>query len=342
MQNKKQIISNIIIFILLSIITFIIIFKNYDFNHTIKTILSTDIRYFSLAVTIMFLYIVFESIDIRNIIKSLGNNISLFKAIKYTFIGFFFSGITPGGSGGQPMEIYYMKKDNIPVVNSTITLLIHLISFHTITIICGLIGLIINMQLITKDLIWIFIIGLTLKIIVLLIMLIALFSKKLSNYLIKIIIKILNIFKYKNLTKLETTLNKSLMNYHESAIYIKEHKNIFLKSLLIVFVQVIMYYSITYFIYLSFGLNTHNYLKIITIQALILVSTSSIPLPGAVGISENVFLKIYASIFPVSVLPSAMLLNRCLSFYLFIIISFIVVIFSSFKKKNNQLPNNML
>ena len=336
MQNTKQIIRNIIIFLLLIFITFIFIFKNYDFNNTIKIIMEADIKYLLLAIITMLLYIIFESLNIKNIIRSLGNNIPIINAIKYTFIGFFFSGITPGGSGGQPMEIYYMKKDNIPVTSSTIALLIELISFHTITIICGIIGLIINKQLMTKELIWIFIIGLILKAIVLLLMLIALFSKKISNYLIKFTIKILHKFKCKNLDKLEKDLNESLIQYQNSSIYIKNHQSIFVKSLITVLIQVIMYYTISYFIYRSFGLNEFSYLKIISIQALLYVSTSSLPLPGTVGISENVFLKIYATIFTVSVLPSAMILNRCISFYLFMLISLIIVIFN-FLIKNKKI-----
>ena len=326
MQNIKQIIRNIIIFLLLIFITFIFIFKNYDFNNTIKIIMEADIKYLLLAIITMLLYIIFESLNIKNIIRSLGNNIPIINAIKYTFIGFFFSGITPGGSGGQPMEIYYMKKDNIPVTSSTIALLIELISFHTITIICGIVGLIMNKQLMTKELIWIFIIGLVLKLIVLTIMIISLFFKNISKLLINLTIKILHKFKYTNLTKLENNLNESLIKYHESSIYIKHHKKIIVKSLMIVFIQVIMYYTIPYFIYRSFGLNEFSYLKIISIQVLLYVSTSSLPLPGTVGISENVFLKIYATIFTVSVLPSAMILNRCISFYLFMLISFIIVI----------------
>jgi hypothetical protein len=35
------------------------------------------------------------------------------KVMRYSFIGFFFSGITPSASGGQPAQIYYMNKDNM-------------------------------------------------------------------------------------------------------------------------------------------------------------------------------------------------------------------------------------
>lgn len=30
---------------------------------------------------------------------------------QYSFIGFFYSGITPSATGGQPVQLYYMSKD---------------------------------------------------------------------------------------------------------------------------------------------------------------------------------------------------------------------------------------
>ena len=117
------------------------------------------------------------------------------------------------------------------------------------------------------------------------------------------------------------------------AAFIKEHKIIFLKSLIIVSVQVIAIYGVTYFVYRSFGLNEYSFIKIVLIQSLLLVSTSSIPLPGAVGISENAFLTIYLTVFGTEYLASAMLLSRGISFYLFMVVSLLVVIIVTLKRK---------
>ena len=90
--------------------------------------------YVLLAVIAMLLDFTFESLNIKLILSSLGNKVSLFKTLKYTLIGFFFSGITPASSGGQPMEIYYMNKEDIPINNATLVLLVEVCSFHIVTI----------------------------------------------------------------------------------------------------------------------------------------------------------------------------------------------------------------
>lgn len=337
MKNKKQIIRNGIIFLLLIIITFIIIFKNHNFEDTIKLIFTVNYKYIILAIIVMFLDFVLESINIKNLLSSLGTKVSLLKTLKYTLIGFFFSGITPAASGGQPMEIYFMKKDNIPITKSTLVLLIELCSFHIVTISSGIIGAIINHKLLSNGFIWIFIIGSSLNIIALSVMLVGLFSKRISKSLVNLFIKILKVFKYSKIDTLKENINSSLQDYQEGSTFIKKHKLIFIKSIITVFFQVLMYYSVSYFVYRSFNLNTYSYFKIISISAMLFISISSMPLPGTVGISESAFLKIYLSIYGIDKLASAMLLNRGINFYLYIIVSFIVVILSLFNLKSKNI-----
>ncbi len=65
-------------------------------------------------------------------------------------------------------------------------------------------------------------------------------------------------------------------------------------------------------------------LEIISILAILFLTVSSIPLPGAVGISEAIFLGIYETVFSKQVLSSAMLLKRGMNFYLFVLIAGVV------------------
>ena len=326
MKQRYKMIRNFIIFILLIVLTFVLIFKNYDYKTTVDIILKADAKFTLLAVFVMFLNIAFESLNIKTILNSLGSKVSLGKMISYSLVGFFFSGITPAAGGGQPMEIFYMKRECIPVTSSTIALLLETCSFHIVTILFGIIGLIYNYDLTKNGFIYVFIIGLILKLFLLSVMLICLFSKKLSDVLVEIFLKILRIFKYSKIDEVTSNVNKALDEYHKSAKYIKKNRGVLTKSTLIVTIQVLMYYTVTYFVYRSFGLNTYGYFKLITLQALLFVAVASIPLPGAVGISESAFLKLYVTIFGVTNLASATIITRGINFYLYMIISMVVVI----------------
>ncbi len=51
----------------------------------------------------------------------------------YAFIGFYFSSITPSASGGQPAQVYYMKKDDINISYSSLILLV-IVVIHQVVI----------------------------------------------------------------------------------------------------------------------------------------------------------------------------------------------------------------
>lgn len=344
MSNIKSIIRNFLIFIVLIVITFVIIFHSYDFNKTIDIVLEANSYYILLAILAMTFYFVFEGINNKMILSSLGQKVKLIKSIKYSLIGFFFSGITPAATGGQPMQIYYMNKDGIGVENSTLSLMVQLASFQIVTICMGIIGALFNTELLEDGFVWIFIIGAFIKTIGLSIMLIGIFYRKFSKKLINITIKILEKIKYNNIEEKKKELNDLIDSYNNNAKYIKKNKQIMIKSLCILFLQFVLYYTISYFVYRSFGLNSFTWFELIMIQSLLYVSVSSLPLPGAVGISEAAFLRIYSMIYGTEILGSAMILNRGISFYLFMVIAAIVVVVNAIvasKKQKYNIKNTL-
>lgn len=336
MKNFKSILKNFLFFIILIIITFSIIFRNKDFNQIINVILTVNPVYLLLGVFCMCLYFLFEGLNVRSILKTFNHKISVLNSFKYTIIEFFFSGITPAASGGQPMEIYFMHREGVPVVYSTVALLVHLIFFQIITITCGIIGLIINYGMCPDGYIYIFIIGVSLNFIALLTMLTCLFCMPLAKKVVNLFVRILELFKYRKIEQLKININDTLNSYYRSSTLIKKHPRIFIKAFIFAFLQILAFYSISYCIYKAFGLNDYNFIQILSIQAFVYVSVSSIPLPGTVGISESAFITIYTAVFGSEIISGAMLLNRGINFYLFIIIGLIITVITWLIIKNKD------
>lgn len=332
-KKIKQTIRNLIVFILLICLTFFLIFKDENIPEILKIATNVDQKYILIAILAMFVFILCETLNIGRVLKELGEKSNFIKNIKYTLIGFFFSAITPAASGGQPMEIYYMHKEDIKVANSTLALLIHLWSFQIITISFGIISTILNFEVVKGGLIYLVILGIMLNSIALTLLAISIFSKKLSEGVIKAAVKILKLFKIKNIEEKQEKLEAELEKYQESAKYIKAHKLIMLKTLLTTVVQIIVYYSIPYWVYRSFGFCQYNIFQIITLQAVLYATVSGIPSPGAVGVSEGGFIEIFKNVFPNTMISGAILLNRGISFYAFVLISVIVVIINTLKSK---------
>ena len=142
-------------------------------------------------------------------------------------------------------------------------------------------------------------------------------------------------FRIKNIENKQEKLESELAKYHDSAVYIKNHKLMVLKTLITTYIQFILLYSISYWVYRSFGLSEYNILEITTVQAVLYATVSGIPSPGAVGVSEGGFIGIFRNVFSETIIHSAMLLNRIINFYLFVIISAIVVIINAMLKKDD-------
>ena len=330
MEKSKKMIKNLLLFILLIALTFYIILKDQDVGNIFNIIKTVDLKFVLIAIIFMAVYLILESVNLGRTLKALGEKSNIFKNFKYALIGFFFSAITPAASGGQPMQIYYMHKDKISVANSTLALLVNLCSFQIITLTFAFISVFLNTSHLNSGLVCFFIIGVSLNMSALALLLIGIFSKKLSAALIRFAEKIL---KKKNLENKVEKLESELTKYHGSAKYFKEHRILMLKTLVTTFIQVLFYYSITYLIYCAFGLNGYNAFQLITLQSVLYATVSGIPSPGAVGVTEGGFLSLFNGVFPNEIISSAMLLNRGVSFYLYVLLSGIFVSVISIKTK---------
>ena len=340
MKNHKKTIKNVVFFILLIILTFYIILKDQDIIGILQVLRNVKLEYVLIGISAMLMYFVLETVNMGRTLKKLNEKSNFIKNFRYVLIGFFFSSITPAASGGQPMQIYYMHKDGISVANSTLALLINLCSFQIITISFAMISLIFNYQYLTIGLIWLFIIGVLLNSTALALLLIGIFSKRLSAWLVKIAVKILTFFKVKNIEGKQEKFEKELYKYQGSAAYIKQNISVMVKTIFTTFIQILFYYSIPYWVYCSFGFSEYNIIQIISLQAILYATVSGIPLPGSVGVSEGGFLGIFKTVFTATTLNSAMILNRGISFYLFVLVSAIVVIVNTFLTNKKKILAN--
>ena len=340
MKKNKKYILNIVFFILLIVLTFYILLKDQNILDIFNLMLNSNKTFILIAIFCMFVYLLLEAVNMLRTIRISGNkHIKLSSALKYAFIGFFFSAVTPAASGGQPMQIYYMHRDKIPVADSTLALLMNLFSFQIITISMALISVIFNGHYLEGGMIALFIIGIALNSTALALLFIGIFSKRLSKWMIDIVIKILRKFKFKRADSIIEKLNNGLEKYHMTSKYIKKNKKIMIKMLLTTLIQIVVYYSIPYWIYRAVGFNGESIIRMISLQSILYATVSGIPLPGAVGVSESGFLNIFKNIFTETTISGAMLINRGVSFYSFVIASGIVVLINLFRTKKEDKLN---
>jgi hypothetical protein len=159
-----------------------------------------------------------------------------------------------------------------------------------------------------------------------------------SKGLINLALKVMKFFRIKNIDSKKEKLENELTKYQNNAKYVKNNKVLIIRTLLTTLVQFIAYYSITYWTYRALGFSEHNIFEIITMQSVLFATVSGIPSPGAVGVTEGAFIEIFKSVYPESVMSSAVLLNRGINFYFLVIVSCVITVINHIKcdsRKNN-------
>lgn len=327
--NKKNI-YNTIFFLFIVGITFYLLLKDQEIPLIVTSIRRANIIYLLLGWAAVIFFVCCESVIICYMMRKLHSPLGIISCIKYSFLGFFFSCITPSATGGQPAQLYYMKQDKADLGVATLVLLEVTIAYKSILIFLGVLVLTIKKRFVFHYLgknIFFLYFGIIMNIVVVLWLAMLLFHTKTVRKLVHKLISVLtslNIIKNR-----ENTLDKvdvAFSRYNEGAIFLKKHKKIMVIVFLITLVQRIALFSVTYFVYRAFGLNEFGLVDIIALQSIISIAVDMLPLPGGIGASENLFLIIFKKIFKGSLIMPGMLLSRGISYYGLLIISAVVTI----------------
>ena len=335
-KNTKKFIRNAFVFALLIILTYYFIFKKIDRKGIQEAIKYTNLWFILIAIVLASGNIIFEAVNHYRTLNALGEKVNFKQALKYAIVGFFFSAITPAASGGQPVQILYMHKDNIKYTNATISILIQSFAYLTMMLFLGLFGYILNYDYISSlgFIEYFFFIGLIANGAILVITIFAMFSKKLSQKVINFIYKIFHAINDKKANAFKKKIDVQLKEYHDSANIIASNKPLMIRTFITATLQLISYHGVAFFVYLALGMKHLNYFRISSLQSFLYLSVSVLPLPGTVGVNETGFSLLYNPIIAKNFVDSAMLLTRGISFYFFVIVTGIILLILSIRKKN--------
>lgn len=324
MQTKKKALFNVSFLLVVFGLTVYGVFHGEDLGAMAEAIRSSQIKWLIPGVCLVVFFIWGESIIIWYMMRSFG--IRLKKRICFLFssVGFFFSCITPSASGGQPMQIYYMKKEKIPIPVSTVILMVVTITYKLVLVVIGLGILIFGRGFLHRYLegiLPVYYLGLALNVFCVAFMTILVFHPVMAE---DMLLKGMDLLERMRLMKKKEArrqkLKDSMEVYRETAAYLKEHKKVLFHVIVLTFLQRIALFSVTWFVYLAFRMHGTSFLNVILLQAVISVAVDMLPLPGGMGISETLFLNIFATVFPGVLLP-AMVLSRGLGYYSQLLIS---------------------
>ena len=342
-STKRKYLRNAVFLLILVGLTIWFVFKDQDIGEIWKLLKAVPLGYKLCCIVLVILYVCSESVIIKYLFSRLDIKVSLWECIRYSFVGFFYSCVTPSASGGQPMQMYYMKKRGIRIANSMIVLMVVTIEYKLVLVLVGL-GLVLFDQSLVASLAgevrFFLYLGLGLNVICVsaMIMLIifpewvGLMADKLYSLLVR-----LHIIKYKkNWLK---RIHSSVDAYRSTAGYLKSNMMVMFQTMIISVLQRFFLFAVTYVVYRSMGYAEAGFVKIVILQSVISVAVDMLPLPGGLGISEHLYLLIFTPVFGTDFYATAsMALSRGFSYYALLLISGGVALVAHFTlgKRNTQ------
>ena len=318
MKSRKKIIFNGVFLAVVFALTIYGVFHGEDLSSMMDAIHRADKRWLIPGIALVAFFIWGESIIIWYMMRSSGIQLKKRTCFLFSSVGFFFSCITPSASGGQPMQIYYMKKEKISIPVSTVILMIVTITYKLVLVVIGIGIAIFGRGFLHKYLegiLPVFYLGLALNIFCVIFMTILVFHPLLAK---AIMVKGMKLLERLHLVKKKDgrlkKLEDSMDTYRNTAAYLKNNPFVIVKVIGITFIQRMALFAVTWFVYQAFGLHGTGFWEILFLQAVISVSVDMLPLPGGMGISETLFLNIFSPVFGGLLLPG-MVLSRGLGYY---------------------------
>ena len=342
---KKKILSGIFLVAVFAL-TLWSVFYGEDLSEVAFYLTCADIRYIIPAVVCVVFFILGESVILYYLMRTLGTRIRFRSCCRYSFIGFFYSCITPSASGGQPMQIVEMRSDGIPVAVSTIVLAIVTILYKAVLVLLGGVVLLLRpeaVMLYLEPVEPLILLGMGLNVVCIAALLLLVFRPQLVRGLADWSIRLANrIRPLRDPQKFRDRVERILSQYEGTSDYFRTHNQVIIHVLLITILQRCFLFFVTWLTYRAFSLDSFSAPLITTLQGMISVAVDMLPLPGGMGISENMFLEIFQPIFGEELVLPGMVVSRGISYYSQLLISAAVTAFATLahriKRKKGGIP----
>lgn len=292
----------------------------------LDALLKAKPQFLLLAVAFILIYWFLEAVGLHIISKAITPGVKFKDILTVAVIGQYFNCITPFASGGQPIQAYYMVKYGANLGSSLTALLSKFISYQFVLTIYSLVLLVLRLPVVTDQplMITLVIVGYAVNAVVIVCLFMLAFFKKPTVKIAHFIVRLLGkIHIVRDVPAKLKYIDDEMDMYCENFRFIKSKPWLVVKVCLVTVLQLTVYFGISFVIYLGFGCSGSDLLTILACQAFVLLISSFVPLPGALGAAESSYVLFFQPIFGPFVNLSTFIW-RFLTFYFAIIVGMIV------------------
>ena len=337
-RKKKKLIIQVGLFLAIMVFTIWFVFRDEEVEAVLTAMKQMSFAHLLLAVAVALFYVSMEGVMIWYLLRSIDGTGSLFSCISCAFIGFLFSGITPSATGGQPMQLYYLKRDGNSWSLSSVVLMTVALMYKLVLVIFGG-GILLFWRVPLRGYLGggyyrLFLLGLTLNTLLVVGLLMVMFTPSVIRMMIsKVEWLAVRLHLIKKTGSKQARLDHFMENYQNALSFLKEHKGKMLAVLLGTVVQRTAVFALTYIVYRGMGLSGATLTTIMWLQAAVYIAVDMLPIPGAQGITEAMYRRAFLDIFTAGHVTASMCISRGVSFYLMICVGLCVTLYQFCIKK---------
>ena len=284
------------------------------------------------GVLLLTVFVCCESVILYYLFRKLRVPAKFRRCVVYSYVGFFFGAITPSASGGQPVQLVWMKRDGLDFGVSSLVLLVVTLAYKLALVVLSLVLFIFNAGFVLDNLgfmLYVFLLGLVLNLAFCAFLVVVIFRPNPARKIAKGGLNLLCKFRLvRNREQWDAKVEDVIERYSRGADLLLGRKELLWEVFGITVFQRLCFFAITFMVYEAFGLSGTSFFQIIALQVVLSLALAILPFPGGLGANEGGFLVMYTQVFGASLVVPGMLLSRGINYYLLVIIGAIITVVS--------------
>ncbi len=332
--SVKRLLNFAFLFLTLGIVLYIGLNGN-DLSELGHALRSISPEFLLLCLLGWLLYILADALAVYFYLKQQGHPVTLWQSIHAAITGIYYCNVTPGASGGQPLEIYTLRQYGAPIGISGSAMVVKFICFQMILLIAGGILWATHSSFVsdhTQGSIWFVVLGYLVNCVSIGMVLMMAISQRAVRWLIGLCIKIgVKLRLCKNPEASMARWEDHCKTFFYSFRQLVRSPVSLLTQCAVALLQLFSLMLPIIAVYYAFGLSEVSSMELITMGVLLYIGASYTPLPGASGAQEGGFAVLFKGIFPDARLFVALLIWRFSTYYHNVILGAIVATVTSIR-----------
>lgn len=289
------------------------------------SLLGQNPLYTALAIGAFFLVVLADALVFRVLVKKIGGRTKPGACLKASLLGRYFDRVTPWAIGGEPFQIYYLKKSGLQAGQAAaVTMSRHAIRFFSTAI--AVIALMaaftarlhINIYVLVAAIVSVCI-GLVIPSFMLLCAFRPAWGRKIASFLVGLLHKLKIV---KDREKAENKIQKSVREFLTGLRFLSANKSAIVLIALGALFELFAMTSVPFFVIKALG-NNADYMTIFVLCLFVNYAASFAPTPGGAGIAELSFYAVFGSVVGGGLLFWAVLFWRLCVFYIPVFVGFV-------------------